>query len=119
MTVLRVCTRLDSSCLAGLCSLLFCLEERYHQFFCLYTHFLCIVYVSHLVQQDRSRMPAEAYTIQLESRRLFLSILCGAKKVNKVVPAAHIPRAHLYAEIEMPASVLHELIQARDSQLRM
>lgn len=64
-------------------------------------------------------MPAEAYSIQLESRRLFLSMLCGRKKVNKVIPAAHFPRAQAYAEIEMPASVLHDLINAQDSQLRM
>jgi hypothetical protein len=64
-------------------------------------------------------MPMQAYNIEYESRRLFLSMLCGAKKVNKVIPAAHIPRAHLYEEIEMPASVLHELIQAQDPQLRI
>jgi hypothetical protein len=58
-------------------------------------------------------MATEAYGIQLESRRLFLSFLCGAKKVNKVIPAAHIPRAQVYAEIEMPAHVLHELMKAK------
>ena len=64
-------------------------------------------------------MPTEAYSIQLESRRLFLSMLCGGKRSNKVIPAAHIPRAQVYAEIEMPASVLHDLVNAQDSQLRM
>jgi hypothetical protein len=64
-------------------------------------------------------MSHEAYNIQLESRRLLLSFFCGAKKLNKVIPAAHIPRAQVYAEIEMPASVLHELIQANDMQMRM
>ena len=71
------------------------------------------------MQQWRSRMPTEAYSIQVESRRLFLSFLCGAKKVNKVIPAVHIPRAQLYTEIEMPASVLHDLIHAQNSQLRI
>jgi len=64
-------------------------------------------------------MPLQAYSIQLESRRVFLSLICGAKKVNKVIPAAHIPRGQVYAEIEMPASVLEQLVQAQDSQLRM
>jgi predicted membrane chloride channel (bestrophin family) len=67
-------------------------------------------------------MPTQAYDIQLESRRLFLSLLCGAKKVNKVIPAAHIPRAQAhaeYAEIEIPASVLLAFMHAKDLQLRM
>jgi len=64
-------------------------------------------------------MPVQAYSIQLESRRVFLSLMCGAKKVNKVIPAAHIPRGQAYAEIEMPASVLEQLVQAQDSQPRM
>jgi hypothetical protein len=64
-------------------------------------------------------MPLQAYSIQLESRRVFLSLMCGAKKVNKVIPTAHIPRGQVYAEIEMPASVLEQLVQAQDSQLRV
>ena len=64
-------------------------------------------------------MPMEAYNIQFESRRLFLSMLCGGKKVNKVIPAAHIPRAQAYAEIAMPAYMLQELTEANDLQLRM
>ena len=64
-------------------------------------------------------MPTQAYDIQLESRRLFLSLLCGAKKVNKVIPAAHIPRAQVYAEIVMPSYLLHELTQTKDLQPRM
>jgi hypothetical protein len=67
-------------------------------------------------------MPTQAYNIQLESRRLFLSLLCGVKKHNKVIPAAHIPRAQAhaeYAEIEIPASVLHVLMHAKDLQLRI
>ena len=71
------------------------------------------------VQQCRSHMPMEAYNIQCESRRLFLSMLCGGKKVNKVIPAAHIPRAQAYAEIAMPAYMLQELTEAKDLQLRM
>lgn len=54
-------------------------------------------------------MPMEAYTIQCESRRLFLSMLCGAQKNNKVIPAAQIPRAQAYAEIEMPAHLHKQL----------
>lgn len=57
----------------------------------------------------RSRMSMEAYNIQCESRKLFLSILCGAKKVNKVIPAAHVPRAQAYTEIEMPAHLHKQL----------
>jgi len=64
-------------------------------------------------------MPTEAYNIQLESRRLFLHFLCGAKKSkksDKVIPAAQIPRAQAYAEIVMPVYLLHELTEARDLQ---
>jgi hypothetical protein len=52
----------------------------------------------------------EAYSIQLESRRLFLCMLCGAKKNNKVIPAAHIPRAQAYAEMDMPAHLHKQLL---------
>jgi hypothetical protein len=64
-------------------------------------------------------MPTEAYNVQYESRRLFLSFLCGAKKVNKVIPAAHIPRAQMYAEMAMPSYLLHELTQTKDLQPSM
>ena len=52
----------------------------------------------------------EAYNIQLEGRRLFLSMLCGAKKNNKVIPAAQIPRAQAYAEIEIPVHLHKQLL---------
>ena len=55
-------------------------------------------------------MPMEAYNIQCESRRLLLSILCGAKKNNKVIPAAQIPRAQAYAEIEIPEHLHKQLL---------
>jgi hypothetical protein len=84
------------------------------------TTFACQAFFMYSMRQSpaaavRSRM--EAYNIQLESRRLCLSFLCGAKKVNKVIPAAHIPQAQAYAEMEMPASVL-QLILANDSHMR-
>jgi hypothetical protein len=37
-------------------------------------------------------------------------MLCGAKKNNKVIPAAHIPRAQAYTEIEMPAHLHKQLL---------
>ena len=52
----------------------------------------------------------EAYNIQLEGRRLFLSMLCGAKKNNKVIPAAQIPRAQAYAEIEVPVHMHKQVL---------
>ena len=52
----------------------------------------------------------EPYMIQHEGRKLFLSMLCGAKKNNKVIPAAQIPRAQAYAEIEMPAHLHKHLL---------
>ncbi len=61
-------------------------------------------------------MPTEAYNIQYESRRLFLQFLCGVKKSNKVIPAVHIPRAQVYAELVVPYSWLQELTEARDLQ---
>jgi hypothetical protein len=59
----------------------------------------------------------EAYDIQLESRRHCLSFLCGVKKNNKVIPAAHVPRAQVYAEIVMPHYLQHELTDTQDLQL--
>ena len=52
----------------------------------------------------------EAYNIQLEGRRLFLSMLCGAKKNNKVIPAAQILRAQAYAEIEVPVHMHKQVL---------
>jgi hypothetical protein len=45
--------------------------------------------------------------------------VCGAKKVNKVIPAAHVPRGQAYAEMDMPAYLLHELTEGKDLQMRM
>jgi hypothetical protein len=64
-------------------------------------------------------MPTEAYNIQYESRRLFLSFLCDVKKNNKVIPAAHVPRAQVYAEIVKPDYLQHELTDAQDLQLHV
>ena len=87
-------------------------------FFFACTIFLSIVHVSPTLQ-CRSRMPLQAYSIQLESRRVFLSLVCGAKKLNKVIPAAHVPRGQAYAEMDMPAYLLHELTEGKDLQMRM
>ena len=64
-------------------------------------------------------MPTEAYNIQLESRRLFLSFLCGVKKNNKVIPAAHVPRAQVYTEIVVPDHLKQELADMQDLQLHV
>ena len=79
-------------------------------------HFFYASHASVALQWTGSRMPTEAYDIQYESRRLFLHFLCGGKKSDKVIPAAHIPRAQVYAEIVVPDYLLHELTEARALQ---
>ena len=37
-------------------------------------------------------------------------MLCGAKKNNKVIPAAQIARAQAYAEIEIPVHLHKQLL---------
>ena len=56
------------------------------------------------MQQEQATQP---HIIQLMSRRLFYSLLCGAKSNNKIIPAAQP-----YIEIDIPADLHKTLVKS-------